>query len=74
MEEEVQEQPVDTQHEAHRHARTRLVLGIVAFVVLGVFFFYIWPRWGESIKETCFGDGEVCAVPIPGATIEGTQE
>lgn len=74
-EENLQEETVlDTKHEPHEHAHKRLLLGILVFLLLVTFFFYIWPHWGEKIKETCLGDGEVCAVSLSNATISGTEE
>lgn len=55
-----------TQHELHRHARSRLVIGIGSILLIVLFFFIIWPKWGEDIKEVCLGDGEVCELSIPG--------
>jgi len=56
---------VDTQHEAHPHAHKRLYIGVGAIVVIAIIAFVVWPKWGDTIKEKCFGDGEVCQVPLP---------
>jgi hypothetical protein len=61
---ETQEEAVDTQHEAHPHAHKRLIIGVSALAVVLIAAFIIWPRWGDTIKEKCFGDGEVCSVQL----------
>jgi hypothetical protein len=57
---------VDTQHEPHPHAHKRLLIGVGAIIVIVILTLVIWPKWGDTIKEKCFGDGTVCEVPIPG--------
>lgn len=64
--EEMVQEKSTTQHELHRHARSRLVIGIGAVLLIVLSVFVIWPKWGESIKEACLGDGEVCELAIPG--------
>lgn len=76
MDEQKQEAPeevaleVDTQHEPHEHARSRLWLGVGA-VLLIIIGFFVWIVWGEEIKEACLGDGEVCTVELPDSPSEG---
>jgi hypothetical protein len=63
---EEQVQPAeDTRHEPHEHALPRVVWGVaaVAVVIIGV---VVWSRWGEDIKEACFGEDGVCEVEIEG--------
>ena len=43
-----------------------------ALVAVGGYF--VWANWGDSIKETCFGDGEVCSVELPDAPSEGETD
>ena len=63
----------DTRHEAHEHALPRVVWGVIALLVVlgGVL---VWEKWGESIKEACFGDSGACVVegfaPTEGATFD----
>jgi len=61
---------LDTQHEPHEHARSRLTVGVSA-VILVLIIFFIWTKWEEEIKEACVGDGEVCTVELPTAPSEG---
>lgn len=54
----------DTKHEPHKHAKSRVLIGIGAILLLllaGI----VWSRWGNAIQEKCFGDGEVCEVELP---------
>ena len=74
MEGEHQEVQSDTRHEPHEHAYKRLLVGFVTIVLLGVFFFYVWPYWGDAIQEACLGDGEVCGVSLPGTAVDDTQK
>ena len=65
VEELQQENIVETQHEAHHHARSRMIIGIGAIIVLILITIFIWPKWGNQIKEACFGDGDVCEIELP---------
>jgi hypothetical protein len=58
---------VDTRHRPHAHALRRILIGIgaIACIVLGSI---LWGRWGNDIKEVCFGDGEICSVELPDTT------
>jgi hypothetical protein len=54
----------DTKHEPHRHAQSRVLIGFGAILVL-LIVGIAWSRWGDSIQEKCFGDGEICQVELP---------
>lgn len=52
-----------TQHEPHKHAKKRVVTGVLAGTVL-IGAIIAWYFWGSDIKEACLGE-EVCAVELP---------
>jgi hypothetical protein len=55
----------DRHHEPHEHARSRVLLGIGAvLVVIGVGTF-VWSQWGEEIQEACFGEKGACTIEMP---------
>ena len=68
--EETPEVENETKHEPHQHARPRLLIGIAAIVVVALMGF-IWSRWGETIKEVCFGEDGACPVELPDTPMEG---
>lgn len=53
----------DTKHEAHTHARPRLIWGVAAVVLVAVGCM-VWLRWGEEIKEACLGEEGACTVEL----------
>lgn len=55
--------PEDTRHEAHHHARPRLIWGIAALVLVGAGV-VVWSKWGEEIKAACTGDNGACTVEL----------
>jgi hypothetical protein len=60
----------DTRHEAHVHARPRLIWGVAAVVVV-VVGCLVWWHWGTEIKEACFGEEGACTVEIADILAEG---
>lgn len=52
---------LDRRHEAHHHARPRLLWGVAAIVVV-VAGIVVWSEWGDEIHEACFGDNGACEV------------
>jgi hypothetical protein len=54
----------DTKHEPHKHAQSRVLIGVGAVLLL-LFAGIAWSRWGDTIQEKCLGDGEVCEVELP---------
>ena len=70
MDEEIQKEveesvSEETKHEPHTHAKQRIIIGLGAVLVVLLAIFFIWPRWGDTIKEKCFGDGGVCEFEVP---------
>ncbi len=53
----------ETRHEAHRHARPRVLWGVAAVALIGAGLL-VWSRWGDSIKEACFGKDGACPVEL----------
>jgi len=61
----------DTKHQAHTHARPRIVWGIVA-VVLVASAILVGAKWGDEIKEACFGEEGACTLDIDTVPESGT--
>ena len=62
----------DTKHEAHAHARPRLIWGIAALVVVGAGV-VVWSKWGEEIKAACTGDNGACTIELEDVPEDGVQ-
>ncbi len=62
---ETQEEIIsDMSIEPHEHAKKRVIVAMSAVILILVVGGFTWSKWGDDVKEACFGDGEVCSIEI----------